>query len=175
MEPKIGIVYRMQPESPDPDACTYFEAGAVTFALEYRDVDPERLARAYADNTDDLAELERHSPKGGFSDRGVSIHVLGTQDEHEYLRFDAFDSDPHYHYVRPSGDHNHWVPFDPIAGGDMLSFALICLRDRLAPMLVEAGGEAVAKALEPRRVAGVVEKLERKAREAQERHRAALG
>src|SRR5690606_37342378 len=111
-------------EPMDPEACTPFEAGAVTFVLEYRNVDPERLARAYADRPEDLAEILKFSPEGGFTDTGLSIHVLGTKDLHEYLRFDVFQDDPHYHYVHPSGDRNHWVPFDPIAGGDMFEFAL---------------------------------------------------
>ena len=78
MEPKYGVVYKVQPEPLEPSACTPFEAGAVTFILEYRDVDPERLERAYADRPEDLAEIRRFSPVGGFTDTGVSIHVLGT-------------------------------------------------------------------------------------------------
>lgn len=162
--PKYGVVYKVQPEPPDPAACTPFEAGAVTFVLEYRSVDPERLAKAYADRPEDLAEILKFSPEGGFTDTGVSIHVLGTQDRHEYLRFDVFADDPHYHYVHPSGDRNHWVPFDPVAGGEMLGFALTCLRERLGSMLQFAGGEAVAAALDPRRIGPAVDALEQRAR-----------
>ena len=34
-------------------------------------------------------------------DRGVSLHVYGEQDGEwrEFLRFDCFAEDPHYHYV----------------------------------------------------------------------------
>ncbi len=162
--PKYGVVYKVQPEPPDPEACTPFEAGAVTFVLEYRSVDPERLAKAYADRPEDLAEILAFSPEGGFTDTGVSIHVFGTRDRHEYLRFDLFEDDPHYHYVHPSGDRNHWVPFDPVAGGDMFGFAMSCLRERLGPMLRFAGGDDVAAALDPRRIAPAVDALEQKAR-----------
>ena len=30
------------------------------------------------------------------------IRVLGTEDEHEYLRFDMFNVNPHYHYEPPT-------------------------------------------------------------------------
>ena len=165
---KVGIVYQMQPEPPDPDSCRWIEAGAVRLGLEYRVVDPERLAEAYAGSAEDLAELEAHSPEGGFHGAGVSIHVVGAADGHEYLRFDAFEDDPHYHYVRPSGDHNHWVPFDPIAGGDILDFALRSLRERLGPMLCEAGGEKVAAQLETEKQAAAIDEIERLAREARQ-------
>jgi hypothetical protein len=163
---KVGIVYQMQPEPPDPDSCRWIEAGAVRLGLEYRVVDPARLAKAYAGSAEDLAELEAHSPEGGFHGAGVSIHVVGAADGHEYLRFDAFEDDPHYHYVRPSGDHNHWVPFDPIAGGDMLDFALRSLRERLGSMLCEAGGEKIAAQLEAEKQAAAIDEIERLAREA---------
>lgn len=172
-KPKYGVVYRSQPEPMDPEACTPFEAGAVTFVLEYRSVDPERLERVYADRPEELAEIRKFSPEGGFSDTGLSIHVLGTKDRHEYLRFDVFNDDPHYHYVHPSGDCNHWVPFDPVAGGDMFEFAIGCLRERLAPMLANAGGSAVAAELDRKRVAPVIDALEKRARAIQAEHRRA--
>jgi len=166
---KIGIVYRVQPEPPDPKNCQWLEAGAVRLGLEYRVLDPARLAEAYAGSDEDLAEIEANSPEGGFFGSGVSIHVVGAVDGHEYLRFDAFDDDPHYHYVRPSGDHNHWVPFDPVAGGDMLEFALRSLRERLGPMLREARGQEVAALLQPDQQMPVIDEIERLAYEARKR------
>lgn len=163
---KIGIVYRVQPEPPDPENCRWLDAGAVKLGLEYRELDPERLAAAYAGREEDLAEIEANSPEGGFYGSGVSIHVVGAADGHEYLRFDAFDGDPHYHYVRPSGDYNHWIPFDSIAGGDMLSFAIRSLRERLGPMLREAGGEKIAALLDPAEQAPLIDEIERMARKA---------
>lgn len=165
--PKYGVVYKVQPEPMDPAACTTFEAGAVNLILEYRSVDPERLERAYADRPEDLAEIRKFSPAGGFTDTGVSVHVVGTRDGHEYLRFDVFQDDPHYHYVHPTGDCNHWVPFDPVAGGDMFGFTMTCLRERLAPMLAFAGGGEVAATLDRRRLGSAVDALEKKAIELQ--------
>jgi len=173
MDPKFGIVYKVQPEPMDPAACTRFEAGAVTLVLEYREVDPERLERAYADRPEDLAEIRKFSPEGGFTDTGLSIHVVGARDGHEYLRFDCFQDDPHYHYVHRGGDRNHWVPFDPVSGGDMFGFALGCLRERLATMLDYAGGGDVASALDRQRVLPAVDALEKKARALRAEHRLA--
>ncbi|MBW2268573.1 MAG: hypothetical protein JRH16_08340 [Deltaproteobacteria bacterium] len=172
-EVKVGIVYHVQPEPPDPENCQWLEAGAVNFGLEYRVVDPERLAKAYAGSEEDLAEVEAHSPEGGFYGSGVSIHVVGAADGHEYLRFDAFDDDPHYHYVRPTGDHNHWVPFDPVAGGDMLAFTIRSLRERLGPMLSEAGGDEVAARLDPAEQGPPIDEVKRLAYEIRDRQRAA--
>ncbi len=172
-EAKVGVVYSMQPEPPEAANTRWFEAGPIKLGLEYRVVDPARLAEAYADSAEDLAELEANSPEGGFSDRGVSIHVVGADDDHEYLRFDAFEDDPHYHYVRPSLDFNHWVPFDAIAGGDILDFTFRCLRERLPAMLAYAGGERIAERLDPERLEPALEEVEQLAYATREEQRAA--
>ena len=171
-ERKYGVVYDILPEPPDPEATRWLPAGAVVFGLEYREVDPESLAAAYGDDPEELARVEALSPEGGYEACGVSIHVKSAHDGHEYLRFDAFDDDPHYHYVRPTGRHNHWVPFDAVAGGDMLRFAFTCLRERLGPMLIEAGGEDVAAKLDPNEQAPRIDELERLAFAVRDRQRA---
>ena len=67
----------------------------------------------------------------------MSLHVRATDTGHEYLRFDCFDNEPHYHYIHDSTDPyiNNVVVYDPFACGDMLPFAIGCLRTRLAEML----------------------------------------
>jgi hypothetical protein len=81
-----------------------------------------------------------------LQDNGVSIHVAGAHDGHEYLRFDLFEQDPHYHYIEPSGERQTIVQYDRVAMGDMLAWTLHQLRHRLAPMLERAGGaELLAK------------------------------
>ena len=161
---RVGIVYRVQPEPLDPAATEWVEAGPLRFGIESRHVTPETLREAYADDPEALAEIEENSPEGGFADDGVSIHVLGTDDGHEYLRFDAFADDPHYHYIHRSGDRNHWVPFDAIAGGDMVAFALRCLRERLPEMLAEAGGAALAARLDAEDPGPAIEEVARRIR-----------
>ncbi len=171
----IGIVYEVQPQPPEPADTTWHAAGAVTLGVEYRNVDPASLAATYGGDAAAMAEIEANSPEGGFSDCGVSIHVSGTDDGHEYLRFDVFDDDPHYHYVWPEGGHNNVVPFDRVAQGDMLDFAIGCLRARLDPMLREAHGASVADALDPDVQAPVIDRVEdlaRRARTAQRSVRA---
>ena len=118
-----GVVYNVQPQPPVEENTRWFEAGAVTIGVEYRELDPANLVATYAGNAADMAEIEENSPEGGFADEGVSLHVRGTEDGHEYVRFDVFDGEPHYHYVRPTGDHNNVVPFDAVADGDMLPWA----------------------------------------------------
>ena len=167
----IGEVYAMPPQPPVPENTHYFPAGAVTLGVEYREVDPASLAATYADNAAHTAELEERSPAGGFSDEGVSIHVCGTEDGHEYVRFDVFDDEPHYHYVHqpgPAGELvNNVIPYDPVALGDMLTWAIERLRTRLATMLRAAGGADVAARLDEHLVAAAVDEVEARARRAQ--------
>jgi len=167
----IGEVYNMPPQPPVAEHTRSFPAGAVTFGVEYRDLDPASLTATYAGNAAHLAELEERSPEGGFSDEGVSIHVCGTDDGHEYVRFDVFDQEPHYHYVhKPEADGtivNNVIAFDTVALGNMLDWAIERLRTRLPAMLRAAGGEDVAARLEDEQVARAIDEVERLARRAQ--------
>ena len=138
-----GTTYTIPPQPPVDANNHKLAAGALTFGVEYRDLDPESLRATYAGNEAQLAELEARSPEGGFFDTGVSIHVCGTDDGYEYVRFDVFDDEPHYHYVHRHDDgtiENQVIDFDPTANGDMLPWAIQCLRDRLPEMLEAAGG-----------------------------------
>src|ERR1700712_826036 len=122
----IGTVYNMPPQPPEADNTTYLEAGAVSFGVEYRVLDPEMLRETYKDNPAQLAEREERSPEGGFYAEGLSLHVVGS-DGHEYLRFDLFDNPPHYHYNHPvvDGVHtNNVIDYDASANGPMLDWAL---------------------------------------------------
>jgi hypothetical protein len=137
-------VYNIPPQPPDAAHTRWIAAGAITIGVEYRDVTPEALEATYADNPEQLAEMLARSPDGGFADEGVSLHVNGTADGHEYLRFDVFDGEPHYHYVHrvPEGTDpvNQVCDYDVNAHGDMLTWALDCIRTRLPQMLPHAGG-----------------------------------
>ena len=119
MKAMIGKVYGIPPQPPVEEQTHRVPAGAVTFGVEYRALDPESLRATYADNPAYLAELEARSPEGGFTDEGVSIHVWGSDDGHEYLRFDVFADEPHYHYVHNTGDGgevvNNVIDFDAVA------------------------------------------------------------
>ncbi len=141
----LGQTYNVQPVPPDPDHTVYLDAGPLRIGVEYRVVDPEALADAY--EGDDLAEIEEHSPEGGFTDEGLSIHIESVADDHEYLRFDAFDDDPHYHYVDKAAGTNTLVGFDVAAHGPVVPWVLSQLRHRLDPMLRRAGAPHIADTL----------------------------
>lgn len=141
----LGQTYNVQPVPPDPDHTRYFDAAPLRIGVEYRIVDPEALAATY--EGDDLAEIEEHSPEGGFADEGLSIHIESIADDHEYIRFDAFDDDPHYHYVDKAAGTNTLVGFDVAAHGPVVPWVLGQIRDRLDPMLRRAGASHVADAV----------------------------
>jgi len=150
-EPMVGNVYGIPPQPPVEENTRTFPAGAVTFGVEYRDLDPEGLEETYKDNPQYLAELREKSPEGGFSDEGVTIHVFDASDGHEYLRFDVFDDEPHYHYVHRTVDDtvvNNVVDFDTAAHGDMLAWTLQLLHTRLPAMLEQAGGADLVERLD---------------------------
>lgn len=151
--PTVGAVYGIPPQPPVTANTRVLDAGVLRIGVEYRDVDQDALRATYAENPAHLAELEEKSPVGGFADEGVSVHVYGADDGHEYLRFDLFDGEPHYHYNhRPGPDGevvNNVVPFDATAGGDMLGWAFERLRTRLPNMLAKAGGGHLADELDP--------------------------
>jgi hypothetical protein len=141
----LGQTYNVQPVPPDPDHTTYFDAGPLRIGVEYRVIAPEDLVAAY--EGDDLAEIEEHSPEGGFADEGLSIHIESVADDHEYIRFDAFDDDPHYHYVDKAAGTNTLVGYDTAANGPVLSWVLHQVHHRLDPMLRHAGAAHVADSL----------------------------
>ena len=175
-EPRpIGKVYNIAPQPPDAAHTRWIPAGAITIGVEYRDVTPEALLATYADDPDQLAEMLEKSPDGGFADEGVSLHVNGVENGHEYLRFDVFDGEPHYHYVRyvPSGGEivNQVVDYDVLANGEMLTWALDCIRGRLPLMLPNAGGADLVPKLDQRAIDDALAEVTVLATAAQAAHR----
>ena len=175
-EPRpIGKVYNIAPQPPDVAHTRWVAAGVVTIGVEYRDVTPEALLELYGDDPDQLAELLAKSPEGGFADEGVSLHVSGTDDGHEYLRFDVFDGEPHYHYVHkvpPDGEVvNQVVDYDIAAHGEMLAWALDCIRARLPAMLPLAGGADLVGALDQAALDAALAEVTPMATAAQAAHR----
>jgi hypothetical protein len=171
----IGKVYNIPPQPPIPENTRYLPAGALTFGVEYRELDPASLVATYEGNAAHLAELEEKSPAGGFTDEGVSIHVCDAADGQEYVRFDVFDDEPHYHYVHHDGDEivNNVIDFDTAAHGEMLPWAIDALRNRLPAMLTEAGAAELAARVNRSVIAPVVNEVAALAARAQEAHRAA--
>jgi len=139
--------YDLMPIPPVEAHTEYVDAGAVRFGIEYRLLDDAIAAASAVESASG-----EDSPDGAsFDDRGVSIHVFGL-DEHgalEYLRFDCFDEDPHYHYVSWRDKSNEMLHIDPVAEGDPLRWALDRLRARLPQMLARAGAGHIAAQLDP--------------------------
>jgi len=101
----------------------------------------------------------------GFDSRGVSIHVSDALDGGEYLRFDAFDGDPHYHYLTPGVGHTVII-FDDAALGDMFPWTFHCLRDRLPQMLTMAGAGDLVDRIDIADVHAALPEIERVAERA---------
>jgi hypothetical protein len=175
----IGHHHPFPPESIIDDDTRYVDAGAVKIGVELRRIDglADRLGATYAGTAFEAVFEEwrrdrmatRRSPPGGTAGMtgtggGVSIHVIGADDGHEYLRFDCLDGVPHYHYLRPwtrpEDCDNHAVDWDEVAHGPMLPWALNTLRTRVPEMLVEAGGADVATRLDPDALKVAVDQIE---------------
>ena len=160
-----GTTYTVPPIPPDAEHTTYVDGGTLRLGVEYRLLDEAELAANYVGEAMD--EIEAHKKTETVEDNGVSIHVLGAADGHEYLRFDCFASEPHYHYILPSGEEQTIVDFDPVAHGDMLPWTFHQLRTRLGPMLERAGGGTLVPQIEPKPLEAALKETERLAREAE--------
>jgi hypothetical protein len=175
----VGKVYNIPAQPPVEEHTHRIPAGVLTFGVEYRDLDPESLKATYAGNAKHLAELEDKSPEGGFTDEGVSIHVFETEGGHEYLRFDVFDGEPHYHYIHRTAPGepvvNNVIDFDVTAHGEMLPWVVERLRNRLPEMLGQAGGGHLAGRLDAEEISRAVDDVATMAEDAQRAHRAAAG
>ncbi len=136
--------YDKMPIPPLDQQTEYFEAGNVRIGVEYRVLteavaaaNRAMLANAQGDVVGKLEELD---------DCGVSLHVYGRAEGEslEYLRFDCFQEEPHYHYVSWSTHENELLHIDPVADGDPLAWALDRIRTRLPQMFARAKAPQVA-------------------------------
>jgi hypothetical protein len=137
--------YDIMPIPPVEAQSQRFEIGPVSIWVEYRLLD-DAIAAAHTVTESYEGEIT------AIEDRGVSLHVFGEpepgQAEIEFLRFDCFDEDPHYHYVSYACQTNEMVHLDPVAHGDPLEWALDRIRTRLPQMLERAGAANLASRVE---------------------------
>jgi hypothetical protein len=132
------------PIPPEEDVTTYVEAGAITLGVEVRVVDDALVGKQFKDATpEQQAEIAANKP-ASLSDGGVSVHVCSSEDRTEYLRFDCFRIEPHYHYISTSGTSQEIIKFDTVANGDMLDWAIGRIGTRLPDMLRRAGATELA-------------------------------
>ena len=102
---------------------------------------------------------QRPMAKDGVETGGPTVRVLGSGDEHEYLRFDLFAVNPHYHY-EPPDDAERILMLDTVAEGDAVGWGITRLRDRLVPMLDAAGAHALTTTLDERTIAAAIDDVE---------------
>ncbi len=149
--------YSVMPIPPIEEHVTWFDAGAVRIGVEYRLLNDAIAAAA------DLpaADGDERGQTTDLDDRGVSLHVCGEQDgeEREFLRFDCFEEDPHYHYVSVRETSNVVAHLDPVAIGDPLTWSLERIRTRLPQMLQQAGASELAARVEPTAVEEVLPRV----------------
>jgi len=134
--------YSVMPIPPVEAQTAWFEAGEIRIGVEYRLL-TDAVAAA---NELAAASGDERGPTTELDDRGVALHVCGQQDGEwrEFLRFDCFVEDPHYHYVSWRARANEMIHLDPVADGDPLLWALERIRARLPQMLERAGAGDVA-------------------------------
>jgi hypothetical protein len=160
----VGLKVDLDPIPPILQHTQMFEAGAISFGVEYRVLTEELVRASYgAERSQALHESLDLKAGQRIDDSGISIHVFGD-DGREYLRFDCFAEGPHYHYVLPDESYQRVVMFDPVANGDPLTWTMSCLRQRLSAMLREAGGARSAERVDPRLVSDALDQVERAAR-----------
>jgi hypothetical protein len=140
----IGTVYTVMPIPPEEEVTTYVPAGAITVGVEVRVVDDALVGAQFKDATpEQQAEIAANKP-ANLNDGGVSLHVCSSRDRTEYVRFDCFRIEPHYHYISGSGDSQEIIKFDTVANGDMLDWAIDRITTRLPEMLRRAGATELA-------------------------------
>jgi hypothetical protein len=148
---------------PVAEQTTYLEVGVLSIGVEYRLLTDDIVDSNY-EGTKDAAEVDAQRPET-LDDEGVSFHVCDAGDGREYLRFDAFRDDPHYHYIHAEG-YQQIVVFDAAASGDMLEWTLSCLATRLPEMLRHAGARELADQVDLDAVTSALPDLADLAREA---------
>ncbi len=116
--------------------CIHVDAGAVQLVVESRALTNEILEKTYGGAVD---------PGIPFDDYGATLHVCGTADGLEHLRFDCFENEPHYHYIDQAAGANTVVRIDELAVGDPIEFSLACVENHLADMLGHCGLDTLAR------------------------------
>jgi len=134
-----GNRYEQLPIPMVAEHCIPVDAGVVQLVVESRQLTNEILRDTYG------AEAE---PDISFDDFGATLHVCGTADGLEYLRFDCFENEPHYHYIEPAAGANTVVRIDELAVGDPVDFTLACAEHRLPDMLRNCGAADLATGVE---------------------------
>ena len=140
---------------------TRIEAGALSFALHYRELDG---GAPHAQGAG--------SGGGSHADQGVCLQVIGNVGgkETEILRFDCFDNVPHYHYGPEKK--NERILLDQTITGNTIGWTMKQLRNKLPDMVKRAGYEELVGQIDADLVSQKLDEVEAAAREmaASQRH-----
>jgi hypothetical protein len=134
-----GIRFEQLPIPMVTEHCISVDAGAVQLIVESRRLTNDILRETYGGSVDNDIP---------FDDFGATLHVCGTADGVEHLRFDCFENEPHYHYIERSAGVNTVVRIDELAVGDPVEFSLACVEHRLPGMLRHCGVTELADEVE---------------------------
>src|SRR5581483_5941395 len=140
---------------PVPENCVSLSAGPLVFVVASRTLGEAAIGTADGDGLPDAGTEF-------FDDHGPTLHVLGSQDEVEHLRFDCFAREPHYHYFRKAEGTQVLCRLDQYAQGDPVQWAIRCARDRLPERLEYCGQTDLATEVRANRgtVNGAVDEVE---------------
>ena len=141
------------------------EAGAVTFGIEYRQLDEAAILREYG--PDSRAKFDGRRPAGMaevVAEDGLALHVFDSHSGDEVLRFDCFEKAPHWHMLAPTISRNVVIEHDAASHGPLLDWALRALASDLAGLLRAAGARVLADRLDPERVAAALTSVGQTAR-----------
>ncbi len=157
-----GIFYNTMPIPPVAEHCITVEAGPVAFVVESRLLTNEILRTQHPGGSLDLSAAD-------YDDFGATVHVCDVSDGVEHLRFDCFDKEPHYHYIKNSEQGNLICRIDEVAEGDPIEWTLGRLRQRLPDMLDLAGAHQLASVVRdhPDRVIPAIDGVDELLRRAQ--------
>jgi len=163
--------YDKMPIPPIAEHTEYFSAGIICIGVEYRVLNDVAVAAIRA--TLELRGIDGDPLRSLELDSGVSLHIFGGSGEQarEYLRFDCFIEEPHYHYVGWSSKSNEVLQIDPVADGDALAWALERVRTRLPQMLMRAGAADIAAQVDPLLIEAILPRVTETAYRARYRDR----
>jgi hypothetical protein len=161
----VGEHYPILPIPWLPEHTELIPAGVLTIGVGHRVLD-EATAKAYLDEVGftraDAGDGHERTYHG--RDAGVCIHVLGPGRDGElveYLRFDCFDDEPHYHYVYNDERAQDRVFLDPTLEGDPMEWALDRLRTRMPEVLVKVGARALAEQVDQTAIEAALPEIRR--------------
>lgn len=133
-----GNLYNVMPIPMVPEECHPIDAGPVQLVVASRNLTNYILDETYKDIG---GAPEKHLD---FDDHGPTLHICSTVDGLEHLRFDCFEHEPHYHYIRQHDQSNVILRIDEAAVGDPVDFTVRCVRERLPEMLEISGATDLA-------------------------------